>query len=188
VCAAAILAAACRQDMHDQPSHSAFEVSSFFQDGRSQRPPLAGTIARGQLSRDALFDTGRVDGEYAAVFPFAIDRAVMTRGRERFDIFCAPCHGRTGRGDGMIVRRGYRQPPSLHGDRLREAQPGYVFEIITAGFGAMPDYAVQIPVRDRWAIVAYVRALQLSQHVQVAALPPALRQALPDGDREANAP
>ena len=108
------------------------------------------------------------------MFPFPVDDAVMARGRERYDIFCSPCHGRTGDGDGMVVQRGYRRPPSFHIDRLRQAPPGHFFDVITNGFGAMPDYAAQIPVRDRWAIVAYIRALQLSQHAT------ARRQLSPD--------
>jgi mono/diheme cytochrome c family protein len=123
-------------------------------------------------------DTGKVKGGDAAVFPMRVDAPVMARGRQRFDIYCSPCHGRTGAGDGMIVRRGYRQPPSLHVDRLRVAPPGHFFDVITAGFGAMPDYAAQIRAADRWAIVAYVRALQLSEHATMADVPADRRGAL----------
>lgn len=165
--------AGCRQDMHDQPKYTPYEASDFFTDGRSARPSLDGTIAQGQLIEDELLYTGRVDGKPTTVFPFPVDMAVMERGRQRYDIFCSPCHGLTGDGDGMIVQRGYRRPPSFHDDRQRQSPPGYVFDIITSGFGAMPDYAAQVPSRDRWAIVAYLRALQLSQHAEAAALPPA---------------
>lgn len=168
-------AAGCRQDMHDQPKYTAYQRSEFFADERSARPLVEGTIAHGQLNEDELLHTGRIGGEHATTFPFAIDDAVMRRGRERYDIFCTPCHGLTGDGDGMVVQRGYRQPPSLHGERLREAPPGHIYDVITRGFGAMPDYAAQIPVRDRWAIAAYIRALQLSQHAAAAELPPDAR-------------
>src|SRR5205823_11149442 len=119
---------------------------------------------RSQLHGDVLLYTGQIDGADATVFPFAVDERVMSRGQERYDIYCSPCHGRTGAGDGMVVRRGYRPPPSLHVDRLRLAAPGHFFDVMTTGFGAMPDYAAQIRAADRWAIVAYIRALQLSDH------------------------
>ena len=164
--------AACRQDMHDQPKYTAYKPSDFFSDQRSARPIIEGTIAQGQLYDDELLYTGRMAGQPATTFPFAIDAALMRRGRERYDIYCSPCHGLTGEGDGMVVQRGYRRPPSFHTDRLREAPPGHVFDVITNGFGAMPDYAAQVAVRDRWAIAAYMRALQLSQNATVAQLPP----------------
>ena len=164
--------AGCRQDMHDQPKYSAYEGSDFFADQRSARPILEGTIAQGQLNEDEHLYTGRVGGQPAATFPFAIDDSAMRRGRERYDIFCSPCHGLAGDGDGMVVQRGYRRPPSLHVDRLRQAPPGHMFDVMTNGFGAMPDYAAQIPVRDRWAIAAYLRALQLSQSTASAQLTP----------------
>jgi mono/diheme cytochrome c family protein len=161
----------CRQDMHDQPKYIPLRQSSFFGDERSARPIVAGTVARGQLHDDALLFTGKVDNADATVFPYAVDAHVMARGRERFDIYCAPCHGRTGEGDGMIVRRGYRHPPTFHQDRLRTAPVGHFFDVITNGFGAMPDYATQIPPADRWAIVAYLRALQLSAHATMNDVP-----------------
>jgi mono/diheme cytochrome c family protein len=167
--------AGCRQDMHDQPKYTAYKPSDFFADGRSARPLVEGTIARGHLNEDELLYAGRVNGQPATVFPFAIDATVMQRGRERYDIFCSPCHGLTGEGDGMVVQRGYRRPSSFHVDRLRQAPPGHLFDIVTNGFGAMPDYAAQIPVRDRWAIAAYIRALQLSQYATVAELSPDAR-------------
>jgi mono/diheme cytochrome c family protein len=176
--AAAALAAGCRQDMHDQPRFKPYAKSDFYADQRSARPLVDGTIARGHLNEDTLLFTGKVDGQPATAFPFPVTAAVMDRGRERYDIFCAPCHSRTGAGDGMIVRRGYRKPPSFHQDRLRQAAPGYLFDVITSGFGAMPDYAAQIPVKDRWAIVAYLRALQRSQQASVNDVPAAERARL----------
>lgn len=176
--AAGLLMAGCRQDMHDQPKYKPFAKSDFFADQRSARPLVEGTIARGHLREDAVLYTGKAAGKPADAFPFAVTAAVMARGHERFDIFCSPCHGRTGAGDGMIVRRGYRKPPTFHQDRLRQAAPGYVFDVITSGFGAMPDYAQQIPVEDRWAIVAYVKALQRSQHATIDSVPAGARAAL----------
>jgi mono/diheme cytochrome c family protein len=166
-----LLLAGCRQDMHDQPKYIPLRESTFFADGRSARPPVPGTVARDQLHEDTLLYTGKVDGADATVFPFPVDEKVMARGRERYDIYCSPCHGRTGAGDGMIVRRGYRAPPTLHVDRLRLAPLGHFFDVMTAGFGAMPDYASQIKAEDRWAIVAYIRALQLSEHATVTDVP-----------------
>jgi mono/diheme cytochrome c family protein len=170
--------AACRQDMHDQPKYIPLRASTFFADGRSSRQPVPGTVARDQLHDDALLYTGKMDGRDATVFPFTVDERTMARGQERFDIYCSPCHGRTGAGDGMIVRRGYRPPPSLHVDRLRLAPAGHFFDVITNGFGAMPDYAAQIAAVDRWAIVAYIRALQLSEHATTADVPADRRGAL----------
>lgn len=161
--------------MHDQPKYIPLRESTFFRDDRSARPLVEGTVARGQLHDDELLYTGKVQGEDSPVFPFAVDAPVMARGQERFNIYCAPCHGRTGQGDGMIVRRGYRRPPSLHQDRLRDAPAGHFFDVITNGFGAMPDYAAQVRAEDRWAIVAYVRALQLSEHAALADVPAADR-------------
>ena len=182
--AASVLVAGCRQDMHDQPKFKPYAKSDFYADQRSARPLVDGTIARGHLNEDTLLVTGKVDGKPAAVFPFAITKAVMDRGHERYDIFCSPCHSRTGMGDGMIVRRGYRKPPTFHLDRLRQAAPGYVFDVITSGFGAMPDYAAQIPVDDRWAIVAYLRALQRSQQATVSDVPAAERARLEASDKK----
>ena len=170
-----VSATACRQDMHDQPKYTAYKPSDFFADRRSARPLVEGTVAQGHLNEDELLYTGRVGGQPATQFPFAIDTAVMRRGRERYDIFCSPCHGLTGAGDGMVVQRGYRRPPTFHVERLRQAPPGHLYDVMTSGFGALPDYAAQIPVRDRWAIAAYMRALQLSQNATVAELPPDAR-------------
>jgi mono/diheme cytochrome c family protein len=172
---AALVFSGCRQDMHDQPKYVPLRESTFFGDSRSARPLVEGTVARGHLRDDALMYTGRAGKADATVFPFPIDARVMARGQERFDIFCSPCHGRTGQGDGMVVLRGYRRPPSYHQDRLREAPVGHFFDVITNGFGAMPDYASQIAAADRWAIVAYIRALQLSEHATLADVPAAER-------------
>jgi len=178
ICALYLLGAVvsgCRQDMHDQPKYVPLRQSAFFSDERSARPVVEGTVARGQLHEDELMYTGKVKGEDAALFPMAVDATVMARGQQRFNIYCSPCHGRTGQGDGMIVRRGYRHPPSLHQDRLRNAPAGHFFDVMTNGFGAMPDYASQIKAEDRWAIIAYIRALQLSEHATLDDVPPADR-------------
>lgn len=167
--------AACRQDMHDQPKYTALQESDFFADGQASRPLVANTVARGQLNEDTLLTAGKEGTAVATVFPFPVTDQVMARGQERFDVFCAPCHGRTGMGDGMIVRRGYRRPPALGEQRLIDAPVGHIFDVVTNGFGAMPDYAEQIPVPDRWAIAAYVRALQLSTHASVEDVPAADR-------------
>jgi mono/diheme cytochrome c family protein len=168
---AAVLTTGCRQDMHDQPKYLPLRGSAFFDDARSARPIVAGTVARGHLHDDELLYTGKVDGADSPMFPFAVDGQLMARGQERFNIYCSPCHGRAGQGDGMVVRRGFRAPPSFHQDRLRSAPPGHLFDVITNGFGAMPDYAAQITAEDRWAIVAYVRALQLAEHATVSDVP-----------------
>jgi hypothetical protein len=163
---------ACRQDMHDQPKYIPLRESTFFNDSRSARPLVAGTVARGQLRDDVLLYTGKVNGTDSTVLPFPVDAGVMARGRERFEIFCSPCHGRTGQGDGMVVQRGFRPPPTLHQDRLRDAPVGHFFDVISNGFGAMPDYASQVKVTDRWAIIAYIRALQLAEHASLSEIPP----------------
>jgi mono/diheme cytochrome c family protein len=170
-----VFAPACRQDMHDQPKYIPLRQSAFFADERSARPLVAGTVARGQLREDELLYTGKVSGADATMFPFPIDERTLRRGQERFDIFCSPCHARTGEGDGLVVRRGYRRPPSYHDDRLRSAPVGHFFDVITNGFGAMPDHAAQIKAEDRWAIVAYIRVLQLSAHATLDDVPPEQR-------------
>ena len=164
--------------MHDQPKFIPLRESTFFTDERSARPIVAGTVARGHLQEDTLLYTGKTNGKDSDVFPYAIDAKAMARGQERFNIYCSPCHGRTGRGDGMIVRRGYRRPPTFHQDRLRDAPVGHFFDVITNGFGAMPDYAAQVRPEDRWAIIAYLRALQLSEHATLADVPAADRSRL----------
>ncbi len=164
---AAVVSLSCRQDMHDQPKYIPLRESTFFGDARSARPAVPGTVARGQLRDDAVLYTGKRNGADTDVFPFPVTDRVMKRGQERFNAFCSPCHGRTGAGDGMVVQRGYRRPPTYHQDRLREAPVGHFFDVMTNGFGAMPDHAVQIKVEDRWAIAAYIRALQLSANARV---------------------
>jgi mono/diheme cytochrome c family protein len=205
VFAALLLSACSRQDMHDQPKYKPLRGSTFFEDSLSARPGVPGTVARGYLKDDLHLYTGRagqtsaspkaippgkppgMDAKMAVAaqgpifvdtFPFPVTREVLERGRERFDIFCSVCHGRLGTGEGMVVRRGFRQPPSYHIDRLKEAPVGHFFDVITNGFGAMPDYAAQIQARDRWAIVAYIRALQLSQNVPLGDVPPEGRSQL----------
>jgi mono/diheme cytochrome c family protein len=172
----------CRQDMHDQPKYESLEASTFFPDGRASRPPVPGTVARGQLREDTHLYEGKIAGKPAETFPFPIDLKTLQRGQQRYNIYCTPCHDRVGSGNGMVVRRGFRAPPSYHIERLRQAPPGYLYDVITNGFGAMQDYAAQIPVRDRWAIVAYVRALQLSQHATLNDVPETERQNLRGGE------
>jgi mono/diheme cytochrome c family protein len=164
--------------MHDQPKYQPLEQSAFFVDQQASRSPVPGTVARGQLNEDTLLYTGKIDGADATLFPFRIDETVLARGQERFNIYCSPCHSRTGSGDGMVVRRGYRRPAPFADERLRQAPLGHFFDVITNGFGAMPDYAAQIPPADRWAIIAYVRALQLSAHALLADVPAARRSEL----------
>ena len=157
----------CRQDMQNQPKYKALAPSSFFSDGRSARPLVSGTVARGDLREDTDLYLGKVDGKLVDAFPFPVTRQILERGQERYNIYCVPCHDLVGNGQGMVVKRGFRPPPSYHIERLRQAPAGYFYDVITNGFGAMQDYSVQVPVRDRWAIVAYIRALQLSQHASL---------------------
>jgi len=173
---AAVSAAGCRQDMHDQPRFEPLEKTVFFEDQRSARPQVPGTVARGELREDEHFYRGLVNGELAPEFPMPVTKELILRGRERYEIFCTPCHGAVGDGEGMIVQRGFRHPPSYHIERLRAAPPGHFFDVITNGLGAMSDFADRIPPRDRWAIVAYIRALQLSQHAELAQLPQQIQQ------------
>lgn len=169
----AVLAlAACRRDMGHQAYHRPLDASSVFADGRSARPLPEHTIARGQLREDELFFTGRVNGAPVDLFPEPVTPQMVQRGRQRYDIYCSVCHGRTGEGNGMIVRRGFPTPPSLHIDRLRAAPAGHFVEVIGNGFGLMYSYASRVEPADRWAIAAYIRALQLSQHAGLADVPP----------------
>ena len=169
-----ILAGGCRQDMHDGPYYERLEKSAFFDDGRASRPPVEGAVARGELRADDHLWTGHVDGELAATFPFPVDREVVMRGRERFEIYCAPCHGKLGDGNGMITQRGFEHPPTYHQDRLRNAPAGHFYNVIANGYGRMYSFNDRVKVRDRWAIVAYIRALQLSQGASVDELPQAM--------------
>lgn len=181
-----LTAAACRQDMHDQPKYRGLRGSEFFPDGQGARPMVSNTVARGHLNEDVLLNTGKDGQNDTTVFPFPVTDEVMARGQERFNIYCSPCHGRTGNGDGMIVRRGYRRPPVFSDERLRNAPLGHFYDVITNGFGAMPDYQAQIPVNDRWAIVAYLKALQYSMYAPLDAVPAADRGKL-DENRTAAA-
>jgi hypothetical protein len=173
-CAALGAVAGCRQDMHDQRKIQPLEASPFFADGRGSRHPVEGTIARGHLREDRHLYEGRCgagEGELCDTFPMPVTKDVLMRGQERFNIYCTPCHSRTGDGDGMVVRRGFQRPPSFHRDELRQAKIGYLFEVVTKGLGVMPAHATQIPVSDRWAIVAYIRALQLSRAAPIDDVP-----------------
>lgn len=166
------LLAACRIDMHVQPRINPLAKSDFFTDQRSARPPVEGTVARGQLHEDSYFYTGKIGNNPGDAMPFPLTKDVLERGRERYNIYCAPCHARVGDGNGFIPSRGFtRKPPSFHEQRLQKAPLGYFFDVMTNGFGIMPDYASQIPARDRWDIVAYIRALQLSQNATQADVP-----------------
>ena len=173
-----LAAAGCRQDMHNGPRADPLRESKFFRNASSARPIVEGTVARGTLQDDAEFFTGKAGVEQVDALPFELTAAVLDRGEERYNIFCSPCHGVTGKGDGMIVRRGYRQPPSYHDARLQTAPLGHFYDVATNGFGAMPDYRAQVSPRDRWAIAAYIRALQLSQHASANDIPAEERQKL----------
>jgi len=178
LCAAALLlvCSGCEhlaQDMATQPKNRPLSPSSFFEDGRSERPLVENTVARGSIADDDLFVPKDSNN-----FPLPVNQELLDRGEERFKIFCTPCHGLQGDGNGMISMRGMKHPPSFHQDRLRQAPNGYFFDNITNGFGAMYGYSAQIPPRDRWAIIAYVRALQLSRNAKAADLPAELREKL----------
>jgi mono/diheme cytochrome c family protein len=172
VLATIVLLTGCRLDMHVQPRQNPLSRSDFFTDQRSERPPVEGTVARGQLREDAYLYTGKIGNSLGDYMPFPVTKEVLERGRERYNIYCAPCHSRVGDGNGFIPARGFpRKPPSYHIERLRTAPLGHFYDVITSGFGIMPDYASQIPPQDRWKIVAYIRALQLSQGATAADVP-----------------
>jgi len=163
--------AGCRIDMHIQPYYRPLAKSDFFSDGRSARNPVDGTVARGDLREDSYLYTGKIgnaDGDY---MPFPVNADVLKRGQDRFNVYCTPCHGRVGDGNGFIPSRGLKRPPSYHIERLRTAPLGYFFDVMTNGFGVMQDYSAQVAPQDRWAIVAYIRALQLSQNAPAADIP-----------------
>jgi len=170
VALAGIAAAGCRQDMHQAARYDPLERSEFFADQRASRPLVEGTVARGFLRADKTFYTGKDGAALVADMPVPVTRELLLRGQERFDIYCSPCHGRTADGNGMIVQRGFKQPPSFHIERLRAQADGYFFDVMTNGFGAMQDYSAQIAPADRWAIVGYIRALQFSRRVPAADL------------------
>ena len=191
------MASGCGLDMADQPHRTPLETSDFFADGQASRPLVPGTVARGHLRIDRAFFEGKVDAKPVTEFPqqtvaehlhlsgdnSAVLKQILERGQQRFNIYCSPCHDRTGSGHGMVVQRGFPSPPSYHIDRLRNAPVGHFFDVATNGFGRMPDYASQVPPADRWAIVAYIRALQLSQHAEVSELPNSDQQALTSAER-----
>jgi mono/diheme cytochrome c family protein len=163
--------AGCRIDMHIQPYFRPLAKNDFFADGRSARNPVDGTVARGDLRDDTYLYTGKIGGNLGDYMPFPVTADVMARGQDRFNVYCTPCHGRVGDGNGFIPTRGLRRPPSYHIDRLRKVPLGYFFDVMTNGFGVMQDYSAQVAPRDRWAIAAYIRALQLSQNATAADVP-----------------
>ncbi len=163
LCTAVFALVGCRQDMHNQPRYKPLAATEFFGDGRSERPAIADTVARGQLRIDQARYTGKVDGKDVDTFPIQISHGDVARGQERFNIYCSPCHGRLGNGHGMVVSRGLRQPPSYLEPRLVNAPVGHFFDVMTNGYGAMYSYASRVAPDDRWRIAAYIRALQLSQ-------------------------
>jgi mono/diheme cytochrome c family protein len=174
-----VLAVGCRQDMHDAPRYDPLEASPVMANNSSAQPLVEGTVARGQLNEDEARHTGKVNGQPAGTFPFVMTRQDLDRGQERYNVFCSPCHDRRGEGNGMVIQRGFqRQPPTYHSDRLRQAAPGYLYDVITNGFATMPDYRAQIPVDDRWRIVAYMKALQLSYQAASADVPASEMQKL----------
>lgn len=171
VCVAMIFAAGCRQDMHDAPRYEAYEATDQVTGDSAARLAPTGTVARGLLREDEALYTGKINGQAVDQIPFAVTHADLQRGQERYTIYCTPCHGQLGDGNGMVVQRGLRQAATYHQDRLRQERIGYFFDVITNGFGAMQGYAEQVPVRDRWLIAAYIRALQYSQNAAVTDVP-----------------
>lgn len=168
----------CRQDMHNQPRYKPLAASEFFADGRSARPVVEGTVARGHLHIDQARYTGKENGEDVTEFPFPITKADLVRGQERFNIYCSPCHSRIGDGNGMVVRRGFRQAASYHTDKLMKAPLGHFFDVMTNGFGAMPSYGSRVEPDDRWRIAAYIRVLQFSENARIEDVPADQRPAL----------
>jgi mono/diheme cytochrome c family protein len=176
-----LLLAGCRQDMHDQPRYKPLAATDFFGDGRSARPEVEGTVPRGHLRLDSARYTGKVNNEDVDYFPFNISRADVDRGQARFNIYCSPCHSRIGDGNGMVVRRGFRQAASYHTEKLIKAPVGHFFDVMTNGFGAMPSYASRVAPDDRWRIAAYIRVLQLSQNATLEDVPPDQRDEIDKG-------
>ncbi len=162
----------CRQDMQNQPKMIPQRESSFFASGRSVRPQVLGSVARGQLDADTYFYTGMIDKKEQDAMPFPVTMTVLKRGQERFDIYCTPCHSRVGNGRGMIVERGYKPAGNFQAAIIRSKPLSHYFRVMTSGYGAMPDYAAQLTPQDRWAIAAYIRALQLSQNATLEDVPP----------------
>jgi len=178
VAAFAALLAGCRQDMQDQPRYKPLAATDFFGDGRSARPLVEDTVARGHLRLDDALYTGKSGDTDVDTFPFPITRADLLRGQERFNIYCSPCHSRVGDGNGMVVRRGFRQAANYHSEKLLKAPVGHFFDVMSNGFGAMPSYASRIEPEDRWRIAAYIRVLQFSENASIDDVPPAERAAL----------
>jgi mono/diheme cytochrome c family protein len=175
---AGLLLAACGENMGANSKLKPYEPVAFSADGQSAQQTISGTVALGMLRDDDLLYTGKVDGQLATTFPFTVTRAVLARGQERYNIYCSPCHGLVGDGNGMIVQRGFSPPPSFHQQRLRDAPAGHFFDVITNGYGRMYSYADRVEPEDRWAIIAYIRALQLSQNAALADVPPEQRAQL----------
>ncbi len=173
-----LLVAGCRLAMHDQPKHEPLEKTSVFEDERVARPLVEGTVPRGHLNADTVLHTGRANGALVDYYPFEIDREWLTRGQQRYDIYCSVCHGKTGDGLGMVVRRGFKQPSSFHEERLLNMPAGYFVDVINQGFGAMYSYKDRVKPEDRWAIAAYIQTLQLSQNATIEDVPLAMRKDL----------
>jgi hypothetical protein len=176
--ACALAGAGCRQDMHDQPKLRGLRSSALFADQRGVRPIVPGTVARGHLDEDELFFTGKIDGKLADVFPFELTRADLERGRERFEIYCSPCHDKTGSGNGVVVQRGMKKPSSFHIERLRNQPVGYFYDVMSNGFGSMFDYGDRVKPDDRWRIAGYVRVLQFAENAKLADVPESERKRL----------
>jgi len=186
-CAGMILLSAvgCRNEMYDQPRYEIYEASEFFENGSSARPLVPGVVPRPQRGEDLrpAYTTGMVGGLLVDEFPIKVDRELIVRGQDRYRIYCTPCHGELGDGKGMVVQRGFNPPPSYHSEVVRSKPVGHYFDVITRGFGTMYSYAARLPVHDRWAVVAYIRALQLSQHVPADQLTSAEKQELGGANR-----
>src|SRR3954470_3730127 len=171
---------ACSGNMTNESRYKPLEGTSFFADGFSARPLPAHTVARGNLNGDQHLYEGKIGTNLVNSFPFPVTMEVLERGRDRFDIYCSICHGRTGEGNGMIVQRGFPPPPSFHIERIETAPAGHLFDVITHGYGIMYPYASRVEVRDRWAIAAYIRALQYSHQARLQDVPPQERAKLED--------
>lgn len=177
-----MLVAACQPAMTNQPRYKPLAASSFFDNGMGSRPLVPDTVSRENYSEDAAYSTGKnPDGTLVDQVPIEVNAQVLARGQQRFDIYCSPCHGLVGDGNGVVVQRGFPQPPTYHSDRLRNAPAGHFFDVITNGFGRMYSYGDRVSVPDRWAIVAYIRALQFSQHADVNSLSSDLQQKVENG-------
>ncbi|HTR81735.1 MAG TPA: cytochrome c [Bacteroidota bacterium] len=173
-----LISSGCHLDMDDQPKYKPLSSSSFYHNGQSSRPLIEGTVPRGSVQPDEFLYTGKRNGNFADAFPFPVTHQVLDRGKDRFTTFCTPCHGQLGDGLGMIVQRGFPQPPSFHADSVRAEPAGFYFDVITHGFGRMFSYAPSVPVNDRWAIVAYIRALQMSRRIPISEIPDSIKTRL----------